>query len=176
MGKVHELTMKLFNTGIWFKTGTLSDNDKIVRQWLEEKAKELNPRLCCPSDEIDRILGLTEEETVTNDATYTPGEALLKGMKITVTPKASGEWCKHNSLDKYNDCYNFCGNGWRKTPNQWVCCPICAAPRPEKPKEKTLAEKLKTVPTVYVAHDGYDPDRYYEELAKVAAEHYKGRV
>jgi len=124
---MHELTKKVFcRDGEFFLE---KDLDRIIRQYLTERAKEIRKKVWDDPDCIEPTLGLSSPE-----ADMITGS----GCSTTYKPKDSTvgeEWTSHNTDKRWCSCVILGAD-----LDNWKYCPECGTPRP---KPRSLAELLK---------------------------------
>ena len=85
MSKYHELTEKL-----WIPTLTGRKNavDRIVREWLADRAERLTDKMMMPGHYVEGVLGLTEKEEVAVEKKYCPHvyESDMHGVEMIKAP------------------------------------------------------------------------------------------
>ena len=77
-------------------------------------------------------------------------------------------WCSHMTPGKVIECHGKQEGALAFHMDSWSYCPICGKPRP---KEQTLAEKLKLASVDWDSHDW--GTEYWDILAKTAEDHFK---
>ena len=141
--------------------------DKVIRNWLELKAKEISVFLPTKhkDDEMRKILGLSPVEE--------PEKYTFPNGTFTVEDNV-GEWCKDiiKGSDGFYRYYEFVGSNLFVFTDGWSECPRCHTKRPEK---KELWEKL----IEFAESHGYKQTgdisaihAYWMNMAKTAEAHF----
>lgn len=154
MGKFnnHELTNKIGNN---IHPGSVCKTDTIIRQWLEERAGELDIHFMCHSYKttVRKILGIEE---------------VVEPWKIAPMPKVSSAtevngWCPHVYE---SDCHGIemikdpLGKEWAiggtdaHETGRWTHDPWCGLPI-KNPTPKPLVERLADKLEHYLATENY---------------------
>lgn len=173
--------------------------DKVIRNWLELKAKEISVFLPTKhkDDEMRKILGLSpvegpmkeslEHEFIAEKLYIEENGRLSKGSALVLSAKAHhhfginiddclkckhvedkvGEWCGHIQMPCGDGKPTF--KGGVIVYEDWKCCPICGAKRPEK---KSLAEKFMGVRSTHQPFSDFIDEIQADYLAKIATAHF----
>ena len=164
MQKSHELTNIL-----WNDSSSKDDLDNKVRSFLKDKAKKISGEMLQYTYAHDRervlcdFLGLTPPEP----------EFRTNGDDRPVTysgPSGGKEWCPHLVWDMDRWMWKSPkGVAYHTADDDWLVCPICAAPRPAPP---SIEEELEIVLEKADLYIGENP---YGNMAKAALAFLKER-
>lgn len=161
---MHELTDLLVQE-IGQDIYTWKRRDGIIRNWLSRRREEicnLSPSLSQNDfdERINEILRLSPVEEPEKDI----AEDL--DVKYPVEDKV-GEWCGHIQMPCGDGKPTF--KGGVIVYEDWKCCPICGAKRPEK---KSLAEKFMGVRSTHQPFSDFIDEIQADYLAKIATAHF----
>ena len=171
---MHELTEKLKNEFIGLPHSK-EIADSIIRQYLQEKAKELSKGDEASFEWYETRLGLSPSSSEHSEAICTENGRTSCVHK----PKDSEVWCAHtkfickNSYEPRSvDGYVLVEHdGTLAIDDNWMFCPICGTPRPTP---KSLAERFfdSGMSNGWFTNFPDNAKKFCDELVKISESHF----